>query len=64
MPNLSDPAEDRKLAHIIVNMCRVNPEEKARFWIQVCECVKPLINCDRSNTVNASKQSMLGGKTE
>jgi hypothetical protein len=65
MLNFSD--EDRKLVHIIVNQCSMSqakPKEKAMFWIEVHEHVKPLINCDRSNTVNALKQNMLGGKTE
>jgi hypothetical protein len=48
MPNFSDPSEDRTLVHIIV----------------IHEHVKPLINCYRSNTANALKRNMLGGKTE
>jgi len=63
MPYFSDPAEDRKLAHIIVNKCstlQANPEEKARFWIWVYEHVKHIINCYRSNTAKCFEAKHVG----
>ena len=65
MPDFSDPDEDGKLAHLIVDKCgmgRSSPEEKARFWMRVREKVKPIINNYRSNTANALKKNVLQGK--
>jgi hypothetical protein len=65
MPDFSDPAENGKLAHLIVNkfgMEQAQPENKARFWIQIREHIKPLINNYRSNTANALKRSVIQGK--
>jgi hypothetical protein len=65
MPDFSDPAENGKLAHLIVNKCgmeQAQPENKARFWIQIREHIKPLINNYRSNTANALKRSVIHGK--
>jgi hypothetical protein len=65
MPDFSDPAENGKLAHLIVNKCgmeQAQPEHKARFWIQIREHIKPLINNYRSNTAKALKRSVIQGK--
>jgi hypothetical protein len=38
MPDFSDPTEEGKLAHVIVNKCgfqRVPAEEKAMFWMKI-----------------------------
>jgi hypothetical protein len=43
-------------------MGRGTPEEKARFWMCVREKVKPIINNNWSNTVNALKKNILQGK--
>lgn len=65
MPDFSDPSENGKLAHLIVNKCgleRGSPEEKARFWMRIRDKVKPIINNYRSNTANALKKNVLQGK--
>ena len=67
MPDFSDPSEEGKLAHLIVNKCGMQkgtPEEKARFWIGVRDKVKPIINNYRSNTANALKKNVLQGKMD
>ncbi len=66
MPDFSDPMENRKLAHVIIDKCgmaRAGFKEKARFWIQIRDQVKPMINCYRSNTANALKKYVLQGET-
>jgi hypothetical protein len=65
MPNFSDPSQEEKVAHLIVNKCGmggVGPEEKARFWIRIRDKVIPIINNYRSNTANALKKNVLQGK--
>jgi hypothetical protein len=65
MPDFSDPMEEGKLAHLIVNKCgmeRALPEQKAMFWVRIREHVKPLINNYRSNTANALKRNVISGK--
>ncbi len=65
MPDFSDPSENGKLAHLIVNKCgleRGSPEEKALFWMRIRDKVKPIINNYRSNTANALKKIVLQGK--
>ena len=67
MPDFSDPSENGKLAHLIVNKCgmeRGSPEEKALFWMRIREKVKPIINNYRSNTANALKKNLLRGKQD
>ena len=67
MPDFSDPSEDGKLAHLIVNKCgmgRGSPEEKARFWVRIRDKVKWIINNYRSNTANAMKKNVLQGTIE
>ena len=64
MPDFSDPSENGKVAHLIINRCgmeNVSPENKARFWIQIRDKVKPIINNYRSNTANALKKNVLQG---
>jgi hypothetical protein len=54
MPDFSDPSDNGRVAHLIVNRCgmgNASPEEKARFWVQIRDKVKPIINKYlRSNT--------------
>jgi hypothetical protein len=64
MPDFSDPAEDFKLPHVIINKfgkSGATIEEKGQFWMLIREHIKPLINCYRSNTANAMKRSVVEG---
>jgi hypothetical protein len=65
MPDFSDPAEEGKLAHLIVNKCgmeRAPADQKARFWMQIREHIKPLVTSYRSDTANALKRDIIQGE--
>jgi hypothetical protein len=64
MPDFSDPSQNGKVAHLIVNRCgmeNISAENKARFWVRIRDKVKPIINNYRSNTANAIKKNVLQG---